>query len=191
MSWLPSGTLPNPRFPPTGGEAAGFRSRPRQKERLTTGSKHREPQGSTSQEVSISTYTNGNGAATIPPSTTKVITGVSLVHRRLSKTQRAVLAANVTDGLVRYVPTNQQVAAAFGVSHTYVDIARGLSPERREAILAGHDSTSFAELMQPRQLQLKPLAPMCASITNIQLEHVIRLAGTDRVLEVAAAVERS
>ena len=65
-------------------------------------------------------YTNGGPVAAIPLSpTTKVITGASLAHRQLSKAQRAVLAADVTDGWARYVPTHQQLAAAFGVSQTY------------------------------------------------------------------------
>jgi hypothetical protein len=131
---------------------------------------------------------NGNGTI-LPPTPNKVITGVSLVHRKLSKTQLAVLAANVTDGLARYVPTNQQIAADFGVSVTYIDIARRLTPEKREAILKGRDTTSLAELM-PRRPALVP-APNCASVTNIQLEHVIRVAGIERVLEAACAVEHA
>jgi hypothetical protein len=133
---------------------------------------------------------NGNGSAvtTLPP-TTKVITGVSLVHRQLSKAQRAILAADVIDGLARYVPTNQQVAAAFSVSQPYIDVARRLTPGRREAILRGWDTTPFTELM-PRHPTMVT-ASNGASITNLQLAHVIRAAGVDRTLEVAAVVERT
>jgi hypothetical protein len=131
----------------------------------------------------------GNGATTLIPPTTKVITGASLVHRQLSKTQRAVFAADVIDGLARYVPTNQQVATAFGVSQTYIDIARKLTPGKREAILRGWDTTSFAELM-PRRSAMLP-APNCASITNLQLEHVIRTVGIERVIDAACAVEHA
>jgi hypothetical protein len=132
---------------------------------------------------------NGNGGDTLLPPLTKMIHGRSLAHRQLDKRQRAVLAANVIDGLTWIVPTQAQIAAMFGISVPYIQIARDLSPGKRAAILSGHDSTSFAELMQPRQLQLKPLAPMCASVTNLQLEQVIRAVGVDRVLNVAAAVE--
>jgi hypothetical protein len=137
---------------------------------------------------------NGNGAAVaILPPTTKTITGASLVHRRLSKTQRAVLAADVIDGLARYVQTNQQVATAFGVSQTYIDIARKLPPGKREAILRGWDPTSFAELMHPpRQLSLAmPVIPTVKVITDTDLENLVRCVGTERLINAAVAVERA
>jgi hypothetical protein len=84
--------------------------------------------------------------------------------------------------LARYVQTNQQVATAFSVSHTYIDIARKLIPGKREAILRGWDSTSFAELLP---------VPHCASVTDKHLETVIRIAGIERVLEAACAVEHN
>jgi hypothetical protein len=132
---------------------------------------------------------NGGNGTILSPTTNKVITGVSLVHRKLSKTQVAVLAANVEDGLTRYVQTNAEVAASFGVSQTYIDKARRLTPEQREAILRGWDTRSLAELM-PRRPALVP-APNCASLTNLQLEHVIRIVGIERVLEAAVQVERT
>jgi hypothetical protein len=100
---------------------------------------------------------NGNGGVvTILPPATKVIRGVSLVHRELSKTQLAVLGANIEDGLTRYVQTNQEVAASLGVSQTYINAARRLPLERREAILKGWDTTSIAELLNPpRQVSLR------------------------------------
>ena len=136
--------------------------------------------------------TNGNaGAVTILPPATKVITGVSLVHRQLSKAQRAVLAADVIDGLARFVPTNQQVATAFGVSQTYIDIARKLTPGKREAILRGWDPTSFAELMHsPRQLSLAgPAIPDMKVIPDIVLENLARAVGPERMLAAACAAE--
>jgi hypothetical protein len=122
-----------------------------------------------------------------------VITGVSLVHRRLSKAQRAVLAANVIDGLARYVPTNQQVYADFGVSQPYVDIARRLTPQRREAILQGEDRTSFATLVNPpRQMSLAmPVIPNMRVITDADLEQMIRAVGLERALAVAVQVEHN
>jgi hypothetical protein len=122
-----------------------------------------------------------------------VITGVRLVHRRLSKAQRAVLAADVIDGLARYVPTNQQVCADFGVSQPYVDIARKLTPGRRKAILQGEDKTSFATLMNPpRQLSLAgPVIPNMRVITDADLEQMIRAVGFERALAVAVQVEHN
>jgi hypothetical protein len=134
---------------------------------------------------------NGNGGAYLIPPTPKVLTGQSLVHRQLDKRQRAILAANIADGLMRFVPSKKQLAGLCNVSIPYIEIARRLSPDRRAAILNGRDSTSFAELLRPpRQLRLKLPAPMCASVTNLQLEHVIRTVGVERVLEAAVAVER-
>jgi hypothetical protein len=132
---------------------------------------------------------NGNGGAvTILPPTAKVITGTSLVHRQLSKAQRAVLAADVIDGLARYVPTNQQVAAAFGVSRPYIDIARKLTPGKREAILRGWDQTSFAELMHPpRQLSLA--GPMIPIVSDVDLENLARRVGCERMLTAALVAE--
>jgi hypothetical protein len=67
-----------------------------------------------------------------------------------------VLGANIEDGLTRYVQTNQEVAASLGVSQTYINAARRLPPERREAILKGWDTTSIAELLNPpRQVSLR------------------------------------
>ena len=97
--------------------------------------------------------TNGKGAAI--PETSKVITGASLVHRHLDKRQKAVLAANVIDGPARFVPTNRQVSDIFGVSMSYIDAARRLSPNKRKAILTGRDLTSFVVLLSwQRQLAL-------------------------------------
>src|SRR5215510_92621 len=98
---------------------------------------------------------NGNdGAAIIPPIPIRAITGRSLVHRNLNKRQLAVLAANVVDGMALFIPTQKQIADMFGVSVRYVEIARGLTPLRRAAILKRWDETSFADLHPPRQLVL-------------------------------------
>jgi hypothetical protein len=133
----------------------------------------------------MSSYSNGHPAATILPPAIKVITGASLVHRRLDKRQRAIMAADILDGQVTFTPSMKQLAELFGVNVVYITIARGLSPGKRVAILRGWDSTSFADLVRPRQLKL----PMCASITNQQLEHVIRAVGVERALAAAIAVE--
>ena len=133
-------------------------------------------------------YTNGSGTTILPPITT--IVGRGLAHRHLDARQRAVLVANVLDGLAVFTPSQKQLAAIFGVSVTYIMAAQRLSPGRRAAVLRGWDTTSFAELVNPpRQLTLP--APNCASITNSYLETVIRAAGVERVLEAAVAVEHA
>src|SRR5262245_42703717 len=124
--------------------------------------------------------TNGNGgAAIIPPTPIRTITGHSLVHRDLNKRQLAVLCANVVDGLALYIPTQKELADIFGVSVRYVEIARGLSLLRRAAILKGRDQTSFAELSPPRQLALKMIKP---EISDTQLENLVRAVGVERML---------
>jgi hypothetical protein len=133
---------------------------------------------------------NGNGGAEILPPTTKVITGQSLAHRQLDKRQRACLAADVLDGMVRFTPTMAQIASILNVSPTYVLAASKLTPGKRNAILRGGDPVSFTDLVRPtRQLQLRLPTPNCASITNSYLKTVIRAAGVERTLEAACAVE--
>jgi hypothetical protein len=135
----------------------------------------------------MSFYANGHSAATIFPPTTAVLTGASLAHRRLDKRQRAVLAADIFDGQ-RYLPSKKELVHLFGVSLPYIEIALRLTPDLRRAILNGRSTVSFVDLARsPRQLKL----PMCASITNQQLEHVIRIAGVERALAAACAVENN
>src|SRR5262245_45873341 len=112
---------------------------------------------------------NGVGIA----SPIKVITGQSLVHRKLTKQQRAVLAASVIDGLARFEPTVKQVAENFGVSLAYINVARGLSPLKRAAILAGWDqSTSFAELLRHQPVLLAPKAENGNGVDDTVLENI-------------------
>jgi hypothetical protein len=126
----------------------------------------------------------GNGTATvILPPTPKVITGASLAHRLLSKPQRAVIGANIADGWVRYSPSLKELAALLHVSQPYIDLARTFSPEKRDAILRGWDTQSFAVLLhRPRQLPL-PI------ITDEMLESLAHTVGCERMLNAAAAVE--
>jgi hypothetical protein len=141
--------------------------------------------------MQMHSYTNGGPLAATPlPIPTQTIVGAGLANRHLDKRQRAVLAANVLDGLVTFSPSQQQIAAILGVSVPYIQAARGLAPGKRAAILRGWDPTSFADLVHPqRQLQLKLPAPNCASVTNLQLEHVIRTVGIERALDAAVKVK--
>jgi hypothetical protein len=139
-------------------------------------------------------YSNGGAAATLlPPIPTRTIVGASLAHRQLDARQRAVLAADVLDGVVTFTPTQAQIALICGVSVPYIMVARKLSPGKRAAILRGWDPTSFAELMNPpRQLSLAgPAIPDMRVITDIDLEHVARVVGVERMLAAAVAVEHT
>jgi hypothetical protein len=131
----------------------------------------------------------GNGATTLI-SPTKTIAGRGLAHRHLDSRQRAVLAADVLDGTVQFDLSQTQLATLLGVSVPYIQAARKLSPSKRTGILHGWDLMSFAELVPTqRQLRMKLPMPMCASITNHQLQHVIRTVGVERALNAAVEVE--
>jgi hypothetical protein len=140
--------------------------------------------------------TNGNGGngytpLTPPTTTTKVIRGVSLAHRELDAPQLAVLAADVADRLATFLPSQQQLARLFNVSAPYIRAAQKLSPSQRAAILQGLDPVSFTDLVNPpRQLSLRgPVIPDLKVLPDIVIENMIRAAGTERVLEIACAVE--
>jgi hypothetical protein len=62
----------------------------------------------------------------------------ALPQRKLSKAARAVLGAEILDGNIALLnPTRTMVATAVGVSTTYVDAARRLSPEARQEVVRG------------------------------------------------------
>jgi hypothetical protein len=115
------------------------------------------------------------------------------VHRQLDKRQRAVLAAEVIDGMVMFIPSQRQISLLFNVSSTYVDLARKFSPGKRMEILRGWNAVSFAELLRPpRQLSLAgPVLPVLKIFSDSDLEHVARVVGTDRMLAAACAVEHA
>jgi hypothetical protein len=134
--------------------------------------------------------TNGNGSAIAR----RVISGRGLAHRRLDKRQRAVLAADVVDGVVTVQLTARQVAQLLGVNVSYIALAQTFSPQKRAAILAGWDSTSFTVLLNlpARQLALPMPAPApINSIDDATLMAAVRAAGVERVLAAAVAVEHS
>jgi hypothetical protein len=140
-------------------------------------------------------YTNGRPAAAtlLPPIPTRTIVGAGLANRHLDKRQRACLAADVIDGVVTFIPSQQQLAHIFGVSVPYIELARKLPIGKRTAILRGFDPVSFAELMNPpRQLSLAgPVIPNMKVITDSDLEQMIRAVGLERALAAAVAVEHA
>jgi hypothetical protein len=138
----------------------------------------------------VDTYTNGGPVAAIP--LPKTILGAGLANRRFDKRQLACLVVAVHRGEVPFSPSMKQLAHTCGVSLTYVAAAGRLSPAKRTAILQGRDSSSFAALVNPpRQLSLAgPVIPDLKAIPDTVLENMIRAAGTERVLEIACAVEQ-
>jgi hypothetical protein len=120
---------------------------------------------------------NGNGATP----RASLISARSLVHRRLSKAERAVVGAAILEGGVQLQDLPLRIVSqVVGCSVAYLTAAQRLAPAQREAVVRGH-----RPLILPRVVP----APNCASITNSYLETVIRSAGIERVLDVAAAVE--
>ena len=119
--------------------------------------------------------TNGHG----PASAVRVLSGRGIVHRQLNKRQRAVIAANLVDGLIRLQPSVVQAAAMLRVSPVYVHLALKLSAEKRAAIEAGRDATSFVQFFyRPRRRQ--------APITDEILTGLACLVGSDRWLDAGA-----
>ena len=75
---------------------------------------------------------NGNRSAR------PVVRGASIAHRRkLTKSQRAVLAADILDGRRIYQPTRVDLATLIGVSAPMIVEAQKLSPAARAMITNG------------------------------------------------------
>ena len=71
---------------------------------------------------------------------------------------------------------------------SYIWAAAKLSPEKRLAIIEGNDTTSFTLLLDPPPPALP--APKAVEDSDLfDLFDVVRRAGVNRVLDVAAAVE--
>ena len=131
--------------------------------------------------------TNGTNA--------RVLSGRGVVHRHWTKRQLACLAANVAEGQTRVDWSIAQLSAALRVGRGYIDLARSFSPEKRQAIIAGLDHTSFATLLKAPESQLALPAPKRRvvingkSIDDVTLMAVVRSAGVERTLQAAMAVE--
>jgi hypothetical protein len=78
-------------------------------------------------------YLNGNMVAR-----PAVERGVSLAHRtKLTKSQRAALAAEILDGRRIYQPTRVDLATLMDVSAPMIVAAQRLSPAARQMIIKG------------------------------------------------------
>jgi hypothetical protein len=75
---------------------------------------------------------NGNGAAR-----PVVVRGAGLAHRtKLSKSMRAVIAADIFDGIKCHQPTRRELTMLLDVSGNMIDRARRLSPAARQQAAA-------------------------------------------------------
>jgi hypothetical protein len=116
-----------------------------------------------------------------------ILSGRGLVHRDLDKRQLACVAANVVDGLTSIDWSIAQLAIALKVSRQYVDLARKLSPERRQAIIDGRDQMSFVNLLQAAE---RPLAlPKPTANGETDLFDTVRKYGIARTLDACCAIE--
>ena len=131
----------------------------------------------------------------------RVLSGRSLVHRKLDARQLACVAANAAEGQTRIDWSVAQLVAALKVSRHYIDLARTLPVERRQAIIDGRDHTSFAAMLKAPEPQLEQLelafpAPKHSDngngksiIDDATLIAVVRNCGIERTLQAAMAVE--
>jgi hypothetical protein len=133
---------------------------------------------------------NGNGAARPP----RVEHGHSLAHRHLNKHQRAVIAADVEDGLAVYQPSRQELRQLLKVNAEYIRRARQLTPGQRRAILAGRNRHHPAISSPPvRTLALPKPAETNGNgkLPDATLFDIVRNEGIERILNVAATVEQA
>jgi hypothetical protein len=149
------------------------------------------------------TTTNGNGHATpkFPTygrsgaSLIPVLTGNQVAHSKLTKIQRAVLAAEVLDGRRLYEPTlrqrallhlrqqpsQRQLAMLFGIGVEYIRTAQTLTPETRAAILAGEYVNFYA--LQKAQKSRLPHVKRAVMPSDSELARIARHAGAERWLK--------
>jgi hypothetical protein len=113
-----------------------------------------------------------------------------VAHRtKLTKSQRAVHAANIGDGVAVFQPTQIELAKAFGVSVPMVQAAKRLSPSARQAVLDGKATlASFAN--KPSALKsLKMLANNLVANDDETLRAIIKRRGVDHVIDVTATMD--
>jgi hypothetical protein len=120
----------------------------------------------------------------------RVLSGRGLVHRRLDKRQLGCVGANAAEGQTRIDWSVAQLADALKVSRQYIDLARTLSPEKRQAIIDGRDDTSFVALLKAPDPQLTlPAPPTNGKSDDAEVVALMLKYGTGRVLDACVAVE--
>jgi hypothetical protein len=124
---------------------------------------------------------NGHSATAVPR-----IKGTGVSNRHAAKRQRAALAAAIAEGDTVFEPSMGQLSRIFGVNLTYIALARKFSPAKRKAVISGKDEVDFSALLNaPKALFALPPN----SVSDTELETIIRRAGIERTLNAASAVE--
>jgi hypothetical protein len=113
-------------------------------------------------------------------------------RRKRTKSQRAVIAADIFEGRRSYRPNRRELAAIFDVSTVMIDIARKLPPAARQCV--ANDEGCIGQFAYPNRpasaaTNGAPALSNGASPSNQALFDLITAAGVERVLDVAAAVE--
>jgi hypothetical protein len=107
----------------------------------------------------------------------KTIRGRGLAARKLGKTARALLIADIVEGTVVLSDLSvKQLAGAVGVSVGYASAAIHLTPAEREAVRRG-----LRPLVQPHA----PASP------QERLEKIVGEIGLDRTIDLLARTERN
>jgi hypothetical protein len=120
---------------------------------------------------------------------------VSLAHQtKLSKSQRAVIAANIFDGIFAFQPTQVELAKLLGISVPMVDKARRLSPAAREQIAKGKATLATFKTppAMPKSTTIKSVVidiNKSFAVSDDILRKIIAARGVDHVVDVAAAME--
>lgn len=108
----------------------------------------------------------------------RTVTGRNIAHARRSPVERALLAADILAGRVGLADlTAKQVAAMLKTNQVYVDAARHLSTAERRLVEAE---------LRPLKPKKRPTPPRDDEV----LTRAIHRLGVDRVLEIAARLER-
>jgi hypothetical protein len=131
--------------------------------------------GSVKTAGSVKTVTAGPALKRLPPGET--VRGRGLGHRELSKTARALLAADIAVGRIRISDfSERQLAFILGVSVPYIRAARALDDMQRIAVERGR-----------RPLIVTP--PRTSPSVREQLTHVVDRIGVDATLNLLAMNE--
>jgi hypothetical protein len=150
-------------------------------------------EGTTSRALERPARISGQKGGEEDMETNGTLSGRGLICRRLDKRQLACVGANVDEGLTRIKWSVAQLAAALRVSRVYIDLARKLSPAKRQAIIDGRDGTSFVALLKADPQLTLPLWQQSTNghgeINDAEIVALVRKYGTGPVLEACCAVE--
>jgi hypothetical protein len=134
--------------------------------------------------------TNGNGGTTAIGR--RRVSARSLLQQDLNQSRLAAILASVLEHEADYRPTARELAQYHHVPEAYIRLARTWSPEKRQAVASGKDATGISALLNLSNVPLALPKPTTNSKPDdAALFAIVREAGIDRVLTIAAAVENS